>query len=60
MKRAVLIAAVVLALAGCVPGEKTDVTDILENRVTLKDGRVVTCLIYSGGGGFSCDWENAQ
>lgn len=34
-----------------------------ECRIKLHDGRTVTCIrfnVYKGGGGLSCDWDNAS
>lgn len=34
-----------------------------ECRIELHDGRAVTCIrfnVYKGGGGLSCDWDNAS
>lgn len=34
-----------------------------ECRIKLHDGRTVTCInfdTYKGGGGLSCDWDNAS
>ena len=34
-----------------------------ECKIKLHDGRTVTCIIfnvYKGGGGISCDWDNAS
>lgn len=34
-----------------------------ECRIKLHDGRTVTCIrfnVYKGGGGLSCDWNNAS
>lgn len=34
-----------------------------ECRIELHDGRAVTCInfdTYKGGGGLSCDWDNAS
>lgn len=35
---------------------------LYERTITLKDGRKVTCVVWSGGnqGGVSCDWGNAK
>ena len=58
---AVLMAvAMVFPLAGC--GNEGDFTAD-ECRIKLHDGRTVTCInfdTYKGGGGLSCDWDNAS
>lgn len=57
---AVLMAvAMVFPLAGC--ENEADADD--ECRIELHDGRAVTCIrfnVYKGGGGLSCDWDNAS
>lgn len=63
-----LIVALMLLLAAC--NRPTDAqTDVqnngstVEQTITLRDGRHVTCLTWTGGGpvsGMSCDWTNAR
>lgn len=57
------------ALAGCSTGGSvedgapifTNDSSLYENRFTLSDGRIVTCiaLLNSSRGGLSCDWAEA-
>lgn len=72
-KRRVAIAAasvaLVLALTGCRTGGSPETDDragktsdgLYERTITLVDGRVVTCVVWSAAnqGGVSCDWFGA-
>lgn len=55
-----------LTLTGCASGntsaETGESTSLYERRITLNDGRTLTCVTYSGyqKGGLSCDWDGAR
>ena len=70
-----IAAVTVVSLAACSGGPSGGTTtqpvdkgagsyssSLSERIIKLKDGRVVTCVIYEGGyaGGLSCDWDNAK
>lgn len=45
------------------PQQLTDDPTLREGELTLKDGRVITCIIHradNGRGGLSCDWPSAN
>lgn len=68
----VFVIIALLALSGCGAPESNDEPDgtsefsaptgLSEQVITLRDGRQVTCVVYSGykQGGTSCDWESAN
>lgn len=68
MKKKLLAAMFVstLALTGCASGNTSAETDestrLYERRITLNDGRTLTCVTYSkyNQGGLSCDWNGAR
>lgn len=73
---AITIAIAMTALVGCSApdgenaskedeGKRVSVSNlggVYEYSAPLKDGRTVTCLVYSNynQGGLSCDWDNAE
>lgn len=62
MKRALAAVAIGLALAGCTRSVGVKGDSITERQVELRDGRTVTCIVFSqrdgnsGQSGLSCDW----
>lgn len=60
------LAIAALALTGCASGstdaETSDGGRLHEVRITLTDGREVTCIKYASynQGGLSCDWGGAK
>jgi len=66
MKYLVLLLFVVFCLTACggsvTTGDDTNEGSINEAHITLKDGRVITCLVYARGykGGLSCDWISPE
>ncbi|MNW35821.1 hypothetical protein D3C74_128230 [compost metagenome] len=65
-KKLAALALVALALTGCASGNPDpatgEPTKLYERQVILRDGRELTCIVYtsSSKGGVSCDWEGTN
>ncbi|WP_443460607.1 hypothetical protein [Glutamicibacter arilaitensis] len=65
-KKLAALALVAVALTGCANGNPDPATGqpskLYERQVTLRDGRELTCIVYTSShkGGVSCDWEGAD
>jgi len=64
MKYLIVLLFTVFCLTACgsSTGDDTNEDSINEAQITLRDGRVITCLVYARGykGGLSCDWTKRE